>query len=365
MRLRHRRYCALHCCGCRFVSHERSCAGRPHSVIPSIAVVRVRRSVHPPGIQAVSPADQTKIDRFTIGRGDHRRCLAVRPRTGTWLPRRPPESGMATMPRRHCCRGTPSSDPAGQAHVRSARCATCPASPPGLLPCPCLFTSRRSSHLTTGESGRSSYQRSPPAEAADRGMTSLCNRPYPVRDCALGYFLLDTPTPHSGRDTPRSQPCSAAGRQWLNTLTGCRYQCRRRYCALSAVVELVTPTRTGVGGRPWRHQLDAAHVGQSGTLKSGPVKVLRSTRATESVSPLSSSVDGTRQVSASPWFVLPRRTAARQGSLGCPPPRRDPQRGTSWRGDPSVRLPPSPRVAPPQQVMSSAHQMLECGEIDQ
>ncbi len=270
MQLRHRRYCALHCCGCRFVSHERSCAGRPHSVIPSIAVVRVRRSVHPPGIQAVTPADQTKADRFTIGRGDHRRCLAVRPRTGTWLPRRPPESGMATMPRRHCCRGTPSSDPAGQAHVRSARCATCPASPPGLLPCPCLFTSRRSSHLTTGESGRSSYQRFPPAEAADRGMTSLCNRPYPVRDWALAISssTLRRPTLDATR-RGRSQAVRPGGSGSI----------RQRYVAISVVgVTVRCPQsssssrrrRTGVGGRPWRHQLDAAHVGQSGYAQIGP-----------------------------------------------------------------------------------------------
>ena len=158
---------------------------------------------------------------------------------------------------------------------------------------------------------------------------------------------------HSERDTPLQQPDSAARRQWIN---GCLYVAN----SVADVTGRLTSAsssrpRTAVGSPPRRHRSEATAqprlYANRVTLKSGTAKVLRSTPATESVSPLSSSVDGTRQVSASPWFVLPRRTAARQGSLGCPPPRRDPQRGTSWRGDPCVRLPPSPRVAPPQQPL--------------
>jgi hypothetical protein len=198
-------------------------------------------------------------------------------------------------------------------------------------------------------------------------MASLCNRPYPVGDCALAISSSTLRGATSERDTPLQPPDSAARRQWIN---GCLYVAN----SVADVTGRLTSAsssrpRTAVGSPPRRHRSEAT--AQPGlyadrvTLKSGTAKVLRSTRATESVSPLSSvGSQGTRQVSASPWFVLPRRTAARQGSLGCPPPRRDPLRGTSWRGDPCVRLPLSPGRSATTTI-GSAHQVLECGEVDQ
>ncbi len=124
------------------------------------AVADHRRTVNSPEGDKRSRLAASMVNRC-VRHDDRRRFPEVRPRRDTWLLRRPLESGTARKPRRHFRRDKPSSCPAGRAHARSTRYATCPATRPGSLPCSCPSTSQRSVHPTTPTStqpDRTSYQ---------------------------------------------------------------------------------------------------------------------------------------------------------------------------------------------------------------